>query len=61
MERGLNENGHLVCKFAFKRLPDQPAIPVRAFDEDDDDQAGREEGDNDEDGNQGQASEDESS
>ncbi|KAH7883619.1 PUA-like domain-containing protein [Phlebopus sp. FC_14] len=27
-ERGLNKGGHLVCKFAFVRLPGQPDIPV---------------------------------
>ncbi|KIK95244.1 hypothetical protein PAXRUDRAFT_398876 [Paxillus rubicundulus Ve08.2h10] len=28
-EKGLNKGGFLVCKFAFKRLPGQPDIPVR--------------------------------
>ncbi|KAK7463605.1 UHRF1-like protein [Stygiomarasmius scandens] len=29
MEKGLNPHGYLVCKFAFKRLPNQPPLPVR--------------------------------
>ncbi|KAJ7293610.1 PUA-like domain-containing protein [Mycena rebaudengoi] len=29
MEKGLNPKGFLVCKFAFKRLPNQPALPRR--------------------------------
>ncbi|TFK30471.1 hypothetical protein FA15DRAFT_9868 [Coprinopsis marcescibilis] len=29
MEKGLNDKGYLVCKYAFKRLPNQPLIPVR--------------------------------
>lgn len=29
MEKGLNPKGYLVCKFAFKRLPDQPPLPRR--------------------------------
>ncbi|KIK06967.1 hypothetical protein K443DRAFT_673855 [Laccaria amethystina LaAM-08-1] len=28
-EKGLNPKGYLVCKFAFKRLPNQPSLPVR--------------------------------
>ncbi|ESK88898.1 uhrf1 protein [Moniliophthora roreri MCA 2997] len=32
MEKGLNAKGFLVCKFAFKRLPDQPPLPVREDD-----------------------------
>ncbi|KAH9486906.1 E3 ubiquitin-protein ligase UHRF1 [Psilocybe cubensis] len=30
MEKGMNAKGYLVCKFAFKRLPNQPPLPVRA-------------------------------
>ncbi|KAF9270246.1 hypothetical protein L218DRAFT_23267 [Marasmius fiardii PR-910] len=29
MEKGLNPKGLKVCKFAFKRLPGQPPLPVR--------------------------------
>ncbi|KAK0198429.1 PUA-like domain-containing protein [Armillaria mellea] len=29
IEKGLNSGGHLVCKFAFKRLPGQPPLPRR--------------------------------
>ncbi|KAJ6610025.1 PUA-like domain-containing protein [Mycena sp. CBHHK59/15] len=29
MEKGLNDKGYLVCKFAFKRLPGQPPLPRR--------------------------------
>ncbi|KAI0778162.1 hypothetical protein BD413DRAFT_684062 [Trametes elegans] len=29
MEKGLNKDGYLVCKFAFKRIPGQPRIPVK--------------------------------
>ncbi|KAI0348037.1 hypothetical protein BDW22DRAFT_47112 [Trametopsis cervina] len=29
-EKGLNPKGYLVCKFAFKRLPNQPPLPVYA-------------------------------
>ncbi|KAH7880694.1 PUA-like domain-containing protein [Lentinula edodes] len=29
MQKGLNPKGYLVCKYLFKRLPDQPPIPVR--------------------------------
>ncbi|THV04919.1 hypothetical protein K435DRAFT_961639 [Dendrothele bispora CBS 962.96] len=32
MEKGLNPEGYLVCKFAFKRLPNQPPLPVRDTD-----------------------------
>lgn len=28
-ERGLNPHGYLVCKFALKRLPGQPPLPVQ--------------------------------
>ncbi|KAF8203627.1 PUA-like domain-containing protein [Pholiota molesta] len=28
-EKGLNPQGYLVCKFAFKRLPNQPPLPIR--------------------------------
>ncbi|RDB28964.1 E3 ubiquitin-protein ligase ORTHRUS 5 [Hypsizygus marmoreus] len=34
MEKGLNPKGYLVCKFAFKRIPGQPPLPVRADAED---------------------------
>ncbi|TEB35009.1 hypothetical protein FA13DRAFT_1707182 [Coprinellus micaceus] len=34
IEKGLNPKGHKVCKFAFKRLPNQPALTVREFDPD---------------------------
>ncbi|KJA29209.1 hypothetical protein HYPSUDRAFT_32591 [Hypholoma sublateritium FD-334 SS-4] len=30
LEKGLNPKGYLVCKYAFKRLPGQPALPVRS-------------------------------
>ncbi|KAE9411098.1 hypothetical protein BT96DRAFT_983739 [Gymnopus androsaceus JB14] len=30
MEKGLNPKGYLVCKYLFKRLPNQPAIPIRS-------------------------------
>ncbi|KAF5374730.1 hypothetical protein D9758_000253 [Tetrapyrgos nigripes] len=33
MEKGLNPQGYLVCKFAFKRLPNQPDLLVRDTDE----------------------------
>ncbi|KAJ3774966.1 PUA-like domain-containing protein [Lentinula raphanica] len=33
MEKGLNAKGYLVCKYLFKRLPNQPPIPVRASEE----------------------------
>ncbi|KAG9016268.1 hypothetical protein FRB90_003558 [Tulasnella sp. 427] len=29
MEKGLNKGGFKVCKYALRRLPDQPPIPVR--------------------------------
>ncbi|KAG7099245.1 hypothetical protein E1B28_001108 [Marasmius oreades] len=29
MEKGLNRKGFKVCKFAFKRIPGQPPLPVR--------------------------------
>ncbi|KAK7058943.1 hypothetical protein VNI00_001567 [Paramarasmius palmivorus] len=29
MEKGLNSKGYKVCKFAFKRLPNQPPLPVK--------------------------------
>ncbi|KAJ3864761.1 PUA-like domain-containing protein [Lentinula novae-zelandiae] len=29
MQKGLNPKGYLVCKYLFKRVPDQPPIPVR--------------------------------
>lgn len=29
MEKGMNPKGYLVCKFAFRRLPDQPPIPTK--------------------------------
>ncbi|KIY71607.1 hypothetical protein CYLTODRAFT_441129 [Cylindrobasidium torrendii FP15055 ss-10] len=29
MEKGINKGGHKVCKFAFKRLPNQPPLPRR--------------------------------
>ncbi|KIM85290.1 hypothetical protein PILCRDRAFT_817291 [Piloderma croceum F 1598] len=32
MEKGLNPGGFLVCKFAFKRIADQPPLPVRDLD-----------------------------
>ncbi|KAF9453785.1 hypothetical protein P691DRAFT_657740 [Macrolepiota fuliginosa MF-IS2] len=28
-EKGLNQKGYLVCKYAFKRLPNQPPLSVR--------------------------------
>ncbi|KIK71034.1 hypothetical protein GYMLUDRAFT_79194 [Collybiopsis luxurians FD-317 M1] len=34
MEKGLNPKGYLVCKYLFKRLPDQPPIPVRSHEGD---------------------------
>ncbi|KLO20282.1 hypothetical protein SCHPADRAFT_918368 [Schizopora paradoxa] len=43
MAKGLNDKGYLVCKYAFKRLPGQPPLPVRdessgeVNDEDDED------------------------
>ncbi|KAF8807436.1 hypothetical protein BYT27DRAFT_7189517 [Phlegmacium glaucopus] len=36
LEKGLNPKGYLVCKFAFKRLPGQPALPVQGTSSDDD-------------------------
>ncbi|PPQ64435.1 hypothetical protein CVT26_002142 [Gymnopilus dilepis] len=30
MEKGLNPKGYLVCKFAFKRVPEQPPLQIRA-------------------------------
>ncbi|PFH54505.1 hypothetical protein AMATHDRAFT_52121 [Amanita thiersii Skay4041] len=33
MEKGLNLEGYLVCKFAFKRIPGQPPIPERGIDQ----------------------------
>ncbi|PPQ88665.1 hypothetical protein CVT25_010241 [Psilocybe cyanescens] len=30
MEKGINAKGYLVCKFAFKRLPNQPPLPKKA-------------------------------
>jgi len=38
MERGLNPKGFKVCKFAFKRCPNQPPIPEREVASDDDDE-----------------------
>ncbi|KAF5367234.1 hypothetical protein D9615_010671 [Tricholomella constricta] len=35
MEKGLNPEGYLVCKFAFKRIPGQPPLPIKALGEDD--------------------------
>ncbi|TFK41127.1 PUA-like domain-containing protein [Crucibulum laeve] len=35
MEKGLNAKGYLVCKYAFKRLSGQAALPVRIVDEED--------------------------
>ncbi|KAF7784342.1 hypothetical protein Agabi119p4_507 [Agaricus bisporus var. burnettii] len=29
MEKGNNAKGYLVCRYVFKRLPDQPPLPVR--------------------------------
>ncbi|GLB36180.1 putative SAD/SRA domain containing protein [Lyophyllum shimeji] len=29
MEKGLNKKAYLVCKYAFKRIPGQPPLPVR--------------------------------
>ncbi|KAJ8522541.1 hypothetical protein ONZ45_g907 [Pleurotus djamor] len=37
MEKGLNPGGFLVCKYTFKRMPGQPALPVRATDSSSDD------------------------
>ncbi|KAK0233207.1 PUA-like domain-containing protein [Armillaria fumosa] len=34
IEKGLNTGGHLVCKFAFKRLPGQSPLPRRDTSED---------------------------
>ncbi|KAG6902876.1 hypothetical protein C0995_010045 [Termitomyces sp. Mi166 len=34
IEEGLNPGKYLVCKFAFKRLPDQPPLPIRAIEGD---------------------------
>ncbi|KAF9643648.1 hypothetical protein BDM02DRAFT_3104129 [Thelephora ganbajun] len=31
-ERGLNPGGYLVCKYTFRRLPNQPLIPTRVLD-----------------------------
>ncbi|KAF6765935.1 PUA-like domain-containing protein [Ephemerocybe angulata] len=31
LEKGLNPKGYLVCKYAFKRLPNQPPLTVRAL------------------------------
>ncbi|KAJ3511296.1 hypothetical protein NLJ89_g4188 [Agrocybe chaxingu] len=36
MEEGLNSKGYLVCRYAFKRLPGQPPLPVREEDGDQD-------------------------
>ncbi|KAF9781005.1 PUA-like domain-containing protein [Thelephora terrestris] len=33
-ERGLNPGGYLVCKYTFRRLPNQPQIPTRTRDGD---------------------------
>ncbi|KAJ2927179.1 hypothetical protein H1R20_g9938, partial [Candolleomyces eurysporus] len=32
IENGNNPKGYLVCKYAFKRLPNQPPLPVRDLD-----------------------------
>ncbi|KAH9061007.1 PUA-like domain-containing protein [Lactarius vividus] len=37
MEQGLNDGGYLVCKFAFRRVPGQPPLQVKAKGETDDD------------------------
>ncbi|KAG8217906.1 PUA-like domain-containing protein [Butyriboletus roseoflavus] len=37
-EKGLNKGGFLVCKYAFVRLPDQPAIAVKGMDEEEADE-----------------------
>ncbi|KAF9015218.1 PUA-like domain-containing protein [Cyathus striatus] len=35
IEPGLNPKGYLVCKYAFKRLPNQPPIPINGSDDKD--------------------------
>ncbi|TRM66362.1 PUA-like domain-containing protein [Schizophyllum amplum] len=35
-EKGLNAHGFLVCKFALKRMPGQPPLPVRSDDDESD-------------------------
>ncbi|CAG7854639.1 E3 ubiquitin-protein ligase UHRF1; AltName: Full=Nuclear protein 95; AltName: Full=Nuclear zinc finger protein Np95; AltName: Full=Ubiquitin-like PHD and RING finger domain-containing protein 1; Short=mUhrf1; AltName: Full=Ubiquitin-like-containing PHD and RING finger domains protein 1 [Serendipita indica DSM 11827] len=38
METGLNAHGYKVCKYAFKRLPDQPPIPERSEEDQEEDE-----------------------
>ncbi|KAI9467196.1 PUA-like domain-containing protein [Lactarius psammicola] len=37
MEKGLNDGGYLVCKFAFRRVPGQPPLQIKDEGETDDD------------------------
>jgi len=39
MEKGLNDGGYLVCKFAFRRVPGQPPLQIKDEGEADDDDA----------------------
>ncbi|KAF5390324.1 hypothetical protein D9757_002899 [Collybiopsis confluens] len=42
MEKGLNPKGHLVCKYLFKRLPNQPPIPIRRSEDEESTRSGSE-------------------
>ncbi|KAJ2920326.1 hypothetical protein MD484_g201, partial [Candolleomyces efflorescens] len=48
IEKGNNPKGYLVCKYAFKRLPNQPAIQVRDLDAEDPNDQDQDGGDDEE-------------
>ncbi|KAH6917353.1 PUA-like domain-containing protein [Coprinopsis sp. MPI-PUGE-AT-0042] len=52
MARGNNPKGFQVCKYAFKRLPDQPPLPVRDADEENNEDSAADEEEVEDDGNE---------